>query len=1011
MALNSGSKPFPQFMLASAFQSTPPMTWWKALTLDLDDKKDFVFDWTNLQPTFLEMCSKLLTAVASSAGLERIFSTFGLVQSKLRNRLGTDKAAKLTFIFKFLNQDCSKKATNLDWLYNQQQNLEVPDKRQGVKKPREDILREKRERERERRRKIREDPVKRQEQKEKERQKYLKQKQNNLKKSVKDMTPREQRRIRKKWKENSKNYRLKKKQTEIETSLLELNTPPISSDEENQPANVDVSFQRQIGRKIANRNKIKRYRERKEAAIKMQDLKRKAELYKKKYYRLLQKNKQQRSHETTDSNLTPLTKVNMLLNASQIEPSKVEEVKKSLIFGEVVQQQLVNTYQELKSDQKKQVFKKMLDGKVIEKYKMRTKLSTVMKFRKSSNFNNKNIMSFERKKGKHIQRTDIIKLKIKDFLELEDNSRVCPGKKEFVKKDKVTKQKRFLSNTLKNLYQKFLHAYPNFKISYKFFCLARPFYIKPMRVSDRETCKCIIHANMELIVQSLYINKIVFGKTPNDVIKDICCSTYAADCLLRKCNNCENAKPHFKEYIESELLQYFQWIYLKQNYFDKKTQTVKQTRKVAKQPKEVKAAELVTIFMKKLPVFLSHEGRILHQHHSISVLKKVLKANEIIIHCDFSENYSLKYAEEIQSFHFGSARQQITLHTVVVYSNDGLDTVTKSYCTLSESLHHGPAAIWAHLQPILKEYTQNRIDTIHFLSDSPATQYRNKQMFSFLTNHFMEHFPEVKNVSWNYHETGHGKGAPDGIGGVCKRTADRVVAQGKDISSFESLVNVLKECCPGISFYIINSKDIDTFASIISKQNLLAFKGTLKVHQVIPVQKKLWLRSLSCFTCTDFCKHYNLGSISYEDVSPSSKTHECSDEDLPLSTLLKNDSKLKFSDVYSDDEVPTCSYFSSGAKTGKYVLVSLKSVNKKLAINYRYVAVCQSDFQDDEIKVAFLRLSDCVNGDTFKIGEENDVSYVQEEQILEILPEPKLIIKGHRIYYKFPRSIDVFESA
>ncbi|CAG9814469.1 unnamed protein product [Phaedon cochleariae] len=852
-------------------------------------------------------------------------------------------------------------------------------KRKGVKKSREEILREKRERERERRRKIREDPVKKEEQKEKERQKYMKQKQDKIKKTVDDMTPRELRQIRKKWKENSKNYRLKKKRAEMERSLLELNTPPVSSDEENRPANVDVSIQRQVGRKIANRNKVKRYRDRKNAERKMQDLKRKSESYKKKYYRLLEKTKQEKNHKTIDTDLTPLTKVNMLLDASQIESSKVEEVKKSLIFGEVVQQQLVNTYQELKSDQKKQIFKKILDGKVIKKYKLRTKLSTVMKFRKSSNFDNKDISSFERKKGKHTQRTEIIKQKIKDFLEQEDNSRVCPGKKEFVKKNKVKKQKRFLSNTLKNLYHKFLHAYPNLKMSYKFFCLARPFYIKPMRVCDRDTCKCITHANMELIIQSLYVNNVVFGKTPNDMVKDICCSSYAPDCLLRKCKNCENAKPHFKEYNENDIIQYFQWIYLKQNYFNKKTQTVKQTRKIAKQPKEVKASELVTIFMKNLPIFLSHEGRISHQHQSISELKKVLKANEIIIHCDFSENYSLKYAEEIQSFHFGGARQQISLHTVVVYSKDGSNTVTKSYCTLSESLHHGPAAIWAHLQPILKEYTENGIDIIHFLSDSPATQYRNKQMFSFITNHFMEHFPEVKNVSWNYHEAGHGKGAPDGIGGVCKRTADRIVAQGKDISNFESLVNILGECCPGIVFHVINSKDIDTFASIIDKQSLLAFKGTLKVHQVKPVKKKLWLRSLSCFTCRDFCNHFHLGSLVYKDVSSSAESDEDfdedlplsdlfknksaesdedSDEDLPLSDLFKNKPKIKFSDVYSDDEAPTCSYPSSRVKTGDYVLISLQSANKKLVDYYRYVAVCQSDYEDGEIKVAFLKLSD-----------------------------------------------------
>nr|CAI5865003.1 unnamed protein product [Callosobruchus analis] len=96
------------------------------------------------------------------------------------------------------------------------------------------------------------------------------------------MTPREQRLIRKKWKENSKNYRLKKNQIEMEISMLEANTPPpVSSDEENHPPTANLSFQRQIGRKIANKNKVKRYRQRKEAARKIQDLTRKVESYKK----------------------------------------------------------------------------------------------------------------------------------------------------------------------------------------------------------------------------------------------------------------------------------------------------------------------------------------------------------------------------------------------------------------------------------------------------------------------------------------------------------------------------------------------------------------------------------------------------------------------------------------------------------------------------------------------------------------------------------------------------------
>ena len=65
-------------------------TWWKSLqsTLDID---------------IMTLVDQLHTARASSSGIERIFSTFGFVHSKLRNRLGTEKAGKLVFLYKLLN--------------------------------------------------------------------------------------------------------------------------------------------------------------------------------------------------------------------------------------------------------------------------------------------------------------------------------------------------------------------------------------------------------------------------------------------------------------------------------------------------------------------------------------------------------------------------------------------------------------------------------------------------------------------------------------------------------------------------------------------------------------------------------------------------------------------------------------------------------------------------------------------------------------------------------------------
>lgn len=73
--------------------------------------------------------------------------------------------------------------------------------------------------------------------------------------------------------------------------------------------------------------------------------------------------------------------------------------------------------------------------------------------------------------------------------------------------------------------------------------------------------------------------------------------------------------------------------------------------------------------------------------------------DEVLIHMVFSENYLCNYGKELQSVHFGASRQQITLHTVVTYHISPIsgEMVTKSFCSLSESLRHNACAVFAHL--------------------------------------------------------------------------------------------------------------------------------------------------------------------------------------------------------------------------------------------------------------------------------------------------------------------------
>ena len=85
------SRPFGAYMFKpDVLKDADPLAWWKSQESMLDKH-------------ILSLVEQLFTARASTAGIERIFSTFGLVHSKLRNRLHTEKAAKLVFLYKLLN--------------------------------------------------------------------------------------------------------------------------------------------------------------------------------------------------------------------------------------------------------------------------------------------------------------------------------------------------------------------------------------------------------------------------------------------------------------------------------------------------------------------------------------------------------------------------------------------------------------------------------------------------------------------------------------------------------------------------------------------------------------------------------------------------------------------------------------------------------------------------------------------------------------------------------------------
>lgn len=148
--------------------------------------------------------------------------------------------------------------------------------------------------------KIKSDPVLLADYKEKERQRYLKKKENGQRKCISDMTPREQRICRKKWKNYSSDYRKNQKAKKVCNNFILQNTPLES----------DIIKQKNMTLK------------KKDTII--AELKKKLNAQQKKYNRL-----KQRTKNITKKTLTPEIKIEWLAEDSN---NSIELMKEEVVW-------------------------------------------------------------------------------------------------------------------------------------------------------------------------------------------------------------------------------------------------------------------------------------------------------------------------------------------------------------------------------------------------------------------------------------------------------------------------------------------------------------------------------------------------------------------------------------------------------------------------------------------------------------------------------------------------------
>ena len=190
-------------------------------------------------------------------------------------------------------------------------------------------------------------------------------------------------------------------------------------------------------------------------------------------------------------------------------------------------------------------------------------------------------------------------------------------------------------------------------------------------------------------------------------------------------------------------------------------------------------------FLDYFYIFKAHHDRVITQYEQFLILKRKLTQVEATCQIDFAENYVCSFSQEITSAYY--SKVQVTIHPAVFHFKAPDGTLQhKSVVVVSDETSHKAQTVYAFMKALMGWVKGNlpQIETLHYLSDSPTSQYRNSTIFGLMAHHKTS--LNIK-ATWSYFESGHGKGPCDGVGGAVKRSADTTVKKGqliKDAKQF-----------------------------------------------------------------------------------------------------------------------------------------------------------------------------------------------------------------------------------
>ena len=429
----------------------------------------------------------------------------------------------------------------------------------------------------------------------------------------------------------------------------------------------------------------------------------------------------------------------------------------------------------------------------------------------------------------------------------------------------------------------------------------KPFFVTPPREQDRNSCCCRVHVEMRMIFQvCMAYRKSLLEKDPtregvyplythlNDLVNVTLCEKEDGErlhrlcCLCRECDNCGvNKLPLMAEELDvSETTVKLKW----QAY---EYVNVNGGRRIQIVTKETPPGELFSKLKLLLVSFPSHQFRSIWQHDQMKKLAENLPLGHVCCVHDYSENYTCRFQDQIQSMYF--SQTQASLHVTILHRHALLAVdneesteeepkiVTEHIFVISSDCkhdHHSVQGCRALVANYLKEIDY-KVKVMHEWTDGCSAQYKSRHCMGDIS--YSEEDFGFKTIR-NFYETSHAKGPQDGAGANVKHKADMAVIKRQVIirnaaDLYEFCVENLQQ--PAQSRYqsenVNLKRRIFFYVEQTNRERRTRYfkevKGNRSIHSIETGEsgRKLRVRKLSCY-CDGCMENGVCSNVDYVDV-------------------------------------------------------------------------------------------------------------------------------------------------